>query len=260
MSTAIPEAATKFGFINDPVGTLGSRTIMLAELRLLLASCPQSASTDEYRSAIIDQNVLLKQTEATRRESFRRLRELYALSNTTLHFRALRDLWEDDPQAQPLLALLCAAARDPLLRCTAEVILTAPVDVQITPLLFSQAVEVGFPERYNSTTLTAIGKHAASSWRQSGHLSGQLKKVRSRAESRPAALVYALFLGYLCGSRGEGLFQTLWSRLLDAPTHILHDQAFTASQRGWIEYRHTGGVTDVDFRYLLREHGRRERS
>lgn len=241
--------------MNDPVGTHGSRTIMLAELRLLLAACPASASIDEYRSAIIDQNVLLKPTVVTRRDTFRRLRELYALSNSTLLFRALRDLWEGNTQAQPLLALLCATARDPILRGTANLILTTPLGAPITPQMLEQAVKECFPERYNATTLSAIGRHAASSWQQSGHLSGQLKKVRSQAESHPTAVAYALLLGYLCSDRGEGLFHTLWCQLLDAPEHTVHNQAFTASQHGWIEYRHAGGVTDVGFRYLLREQG-----
>jgi hypothetical protein len=65
-------------------------------------------------------------------------------------------------------------------------------------------------------------------------------------------VAYALLLGYLCGGRGEGLFQTLWVRLLDAPGRTIEDQALAASQRGWIEYRRSGGVTDVGFRYLLR--------
>ena len=122
MSLQIPAPANKFGFINDPVGTHGSRTIMLAELRLLLGACQASASLEEYRSAIVDENVLLKKTVITRKDSFRRLRELYSLNKNTLLFRALRDLWDDDMQVQPLLALLCAVARDPLLKGTAEMI------------------------------------------------------------------------------------------------------------------------------------------
>lgn len=228
---------------------------MLTELRLLLSACPASASIDEYRSAIIDQNILLKKTVATRRESFRRLRELYALNKATLLFRALRDLWDSDPLAQPLLAFLCSTARDPILRGTAEMILSTPIGLSVTPHIISQAAAESFPDRYNPTMLANIGRHAASSWQQSGHLSGHLTKVRSKAESRPTSLAYALLLGYLCGDRGEGLFHTLWSQLLDAPAHTLHNQAFTASQHGWIEYRHAGGVTDVGFRYLLREQG-----
>ena len=42
-------------------------------------------------------------------------------------------------------------------------------------------------------------------------------------------------------------------QLLDAPPHTLHEQAFLASQRGWLEYRHAGTVTEIGFSYLLRK-------
>jgi hypothetical protein len=251
----VPESALAYGFANDPAGTHGSRTMMLAELRLLLAARPATASMQDYRQAILEDNVLLKKTLATRRESLRRLRELYALNRRILLFRALRDLWEGDVGAQPMLALLCACARDPILRATAGMILTLPLGGQVTPQMISAAAEESFPGRWNPTMLANIGRNAASSWRQSGHLAGRLTKVRARAEGRPAAVAYALFLGYLCGERGEGLFDTLWARLLDAPLHLIHDQAFTASQQGWLEYRHTGMVTEIGFRYLLRTGG-----
>jgi hypothetical protein len=82
---------------------------MLAELRLLLAV--KSVGFEEYRAAILDDNVLLKKTVATRRESLRRLRELYALNPNILVFRALRDLWDDDSQLAHLSSDLAAFAR-----------------------------------------------------------------------------------------------------------------------------------------------------
>lgn len=65
--------------------------------------------------------------------------------------------------------------------------------------------------------------------------------------ARPAAGGYALFLGYLSGARGNGLFTTLWARLLDIPPARAHDLAFEASRRGWIDYRRAGDVVDVGF-------------
>ena len=70
--------------------------MMLADLRLLLAACPQSTSLEEYKSAIVDENVLLKKTVATRKASFKWMRELYAIDRKILLFRALRDLWDED--------------------------------------------------------------------------------------------------------------------------------------------------------------------
>jgi len=248
----VPDSALKVGFLNEPVGTHGSRTIMLRDLRLLLAVCEPGASLDDYREAIIDENVLMKATLSTRKESVRRLRELYGLSDDILLFRALRDIWPMEEAAQPLLALLCASARDPILRATADLILRTDRGAEMTPSLISDAVRDSFPGRYGPMMLANVGRHVASSWQQSGHLAGKLHKIRARALSTPIATTYALFLAYLCDVRGDSLFHTVWARLLDAPEHETREHAAAASRQGWLEYREMGGVTEVTFRHLFR--------
>ena len=252
MFVEVPVSALEYGFVNHPVGTHGSRTIILNDLRLLLKSCPADALYQQYWHAIVDDNVLLKRTLTTRKESVRRLRELYALDHQVLLFRALRDLWAANADAQPMLALLCAVARDSILRGTADLILTLPPGETVTPQMIEKATAESFPGRYNPMTLANVGRHAASSWAQSGHLVGRLHKTRAQAICTETAATYALFLGYLCGVRGDALFHTVWARLLDASVHQLHACAQLASQRGWLDYRHSGAVTDISFQYLFR--------
>jgi len=249
----IPEYAVNFGFDNGPGGPHTSRTIMLAELRLLFAAYLPSTPYQQYAAGIIDQNILLKRTDATRRESLRRLRELYALSPTVIVFRALRDLWEANPAEQPLLAILAALARDPLLRASAKPIYETPPGGPVTASMISAAVDAQLAGRLNAMTLANIGRHAASSWAQSGHLSGRTNKTRAAALCGPASTAYALLLGYLCGARGEALFKTFWSSLTDAANARLHEHAIAAARLGWLEYRSAGAVTDVGFSYLLRD-------
>src|SRR6266567_2724380 len=203
MSIQVPASADVYGFINMPVGAHSSRTMMLAEIRLLLAACQSSANLEEYRSAIVDENVLLKKTVATRKATFKWLKELYALDRKILIFRALRDLWDEDTQAQPLLAVLSAVARDPLLRSTAESILAITLGETVTREMMMEAVNMNFPDRYSPKTLKSTGQNIISSWQQAGLLSGKLHKVRISAQSRPVAVAYALLLGYLSGARGE---------------------------------------------------------
>jgi len=248
----VPETALRFGFDNGPGGPHASRTMMLAELRLLLAACPPAAMYEQYGAAILEQNVLLKRTETTRRESVRRLRELYGLSRSRVVFRALRDLWDEAPAEQPLLALLAALARDPLLRATAAPILAAQPGAPVTAAMLAEAVGQQLPDRLNPTTRASISRHTAATWTQAGHLQGRTAKVRAVAACGPAAAAYALLLGYLCNARGAALFETFWARITDAPMARLHEQAFAASRLGWLEYRHAGDVTDVQFAYLLR--------
>ena len=240
------------GISEHPMGTHLSRTIMLADLRRLLAYVPASADALAYRAAVIDENVLLKPTVSTRKISYRRLRDLYVLDPEVLLFQVLRELWADESEAQPLLALLCALARDVLLRSSTELIIALPVGESITPERFAHSVSAVFPDRYSEASLFSLGQNIASSWQQSGHLAGKLNKVRARANCRPNAAVYALLLGYIQGGRGAALFHTLWARALDVPPHTLHEQAQAAAQRGWLEYRRAGDVVEVGFRHLLR--------
>src|SRR6266478_7205788 len=113
------EGSTRFGFRYGDRGTHGSRSTMLADLRQLLASTPTGASYEDYRLAIMEGNVLGKGTASTRLWAWKKLRELYGLDARLAVFRCFRQLWEAAAQGRPLLAILCACARDPLLRMSA---------------------------------------------------------------------------------------------------------------------------------------------
>jgi len=235
-------------------GPSTSQTIMVSSLRRLLSELPPDAAQSAYRWAVMDENILGKATTSGREWAFRQLRRFYALDPQSLLFRALRDLWEYDPNGQPLLALLCALARDPVLRASAVVIVgSAPGEV-VTTSDFQAAIESKFPAAYNENTLHTTAQKVASSWDQAGYLHQESRrsKVRMRVHPTSAATAYALMLGYLQGGRGQALFDTLWVRVLDqAPSHLL-DLAAAASQQGMLELRQAGGVIEVGFRHLLR--------
>lgn len=228
---------------------------MLADLQTLLAGCARGSPRSDYGRAIEQDNLLGKPTASARHWAFKKLRELYSLDHGILVFGALVDLWDADVAAQPVLALLCVAARDPVLRATAVAVLTAPPGAAVSPQQLSKAVEQEFPSHYSPRVLAGIGQNTASTWQQSGHLRGKVWKVRTHPVVTPTSVSYALFLGYLCGARGEGLFETFWTGLLDASPAEVRAQALEASRRGWLEYRSVGGITELEFRWLLRRAG-----
>lgn len=237
-----------------PGGPSTSQTIMVASLRRLLSMVPATAPPGAYRSAVMTDNILAKATSSGREWAFRQLRRFYALDPRSLLFRALRDLWEHDRAGQPLLAVLCAVARDPVLRTSALAILPAhPGDV-VGLNDFETAIETAFPGAYKDNTRRTTAQKVASSWTQSGHLYAErpTRKIRTRARPTPAAVAYALLLGHLQGARGRHLFETLWAQILDQPTSHLFDLAATASQSGMLEFRSAGGVVDITFHHLLR--------
>lgn len=259
LNVTVPPVArlpVEAGFKMGGGGVITSRTIMLAELRALFSAVPASARFAEYRAAIVEDNALLKPSAATRRSTARHLAELYSLDRGVPVFRLLRTLWDQGDAGHPLLACLCASARDPLLRATAPAVLALPQGSAIAPADFARTVGEDLPGRYNPTTLGALSRNAASSWAQSGHLRGKLRKVRARAEATPASVAYALGLGYLTGVRGVLLFETFWIALLDAPPEAVDALAFEAGRRGWLQYRRIGQVVELGFAELLGE-GRR---
>jgi hypothetical protein len=231
-----------------------SHTILVAGLAALLEALPPAASLADYERAAVEGNVLGKQTEGARHRTFRYLKELYLLRPNALLFRAMRDLWPDDADARPLLAGLCALARDAVFRASsAPIIRSGPGDT-LTARELADAVGEHFSASYNESTLAKTGRNTFSSWEQTGHLAHgeRMGKRRTQATCRPANVAYALMLGHLEGARGEALFETLWAQVLDHPKSQLLDLAFTASQRGLLEFRHAGGVVDLGFRGLLR--------
>lgn len=235
--------------------THASRTMMFSELSLLLETVPEQGSSGDYERAIIEENALLKTSSANRKKSLRHLRELYALDERDILFGVLRQLWEYDPPSRPLLALLMAITRDCLLRATAPVVMETPAGGPVDAGMLAEAVGATFPGRLTVAVRDKVGRNTASSWTQSGHLKGRVKKVRARATVSAGAAVFALLLGHLNGFGGLSLYDTTWTRLLDASGNELDALAFSASQRGWMEYRRMGDVAEFGFSKLLRSAG-----
>jgi hypothetical protein len=237
-----------------PGGPSTSQTIMVASLQRLLSLLPPAVPAAAYRAAVMEENVLAKDTAGGREWAFRQLRRFYALDPRSLLFRALRDLWGEGAIGQPLLALLCALARDSVLRASAVVIRSAEPGAEVGRPEFEAAIEEAFPGAYKDNTRRTAAQNLASSWTQSGHLHAErpTRKVRARVHPTPAAVAYALLLGELQGAGGQHLFETPWAQILDQPKSHLFDLAAAASQHGMLEFRHAGGVVEITFHHLLR--------
>jgi hypothetical protein len=226
---------------------------MLAELKALFGAVGIHGSREDYERAILFGNVLSKRSDSTRRRSLRYLRELYGLDPASALFRGLSNLWVADVEAQPLLALIAALSRDALLRATAPVIIGLSLGSRVTAKELAEAVSHQYPNSYGDAVAGKIGRNAASSWTQSGHLAGHRVKIRVHPDSRPACLALALWVGHLAGAAGAGLFETVYARSLDRPTYALYDDAFAATKRGWIDFRQAGEVVEVGFRWFSRD-------
>ena len=246
-----PKLATLWGFRSGERGTHTSRTIMLDELSQLLDAVPGEASRRDYAQAVTEGNCLGKRTAATRKLSLQRLNELYGLDARLLLFRVLKGLWGRHASSRPLLALLLALARDPLLRATARAVVATPFGHELGRQAMKDALSGIVEGRLNDATLDKVMRNASSSWTQSGHLRGRGRKIRQRVAATPAAVAYALLLGFALGRRGRLLFETPWAAVLDAPPGELVEVAVDARRLGLVDLKQSGRMIDVSFPAML---------
>lgn len=250
----MPSAAPRFGFSGEAGSTHLARSYMLAELQTLLAYTPDPETTKaRYRTAVIDENCLGKQSGQTRKLTYRHLRRLYALDPAVPIFQALRYFWARDPDGQPLLALCCACARDSLLRASVPLVRALPADTPLPCAAMEEFLTTAFPGRFSPATVRSAARNLLATWSKSGHLVGKTGKVRARATATAGATAYALYLGTLLGARGPLLFDAPYATLLDCPIGDRYNLAGMAAQRAWLVMRRISDVVEVSFPALMTE-------
>ncbi len=242
----------RLGFSFERGGVHTARTMMLGELCALLSFVDvANATRADYLEAIQTANCLGKRSGKTRTLTFRHLADLYALDPSLLVFRALRFFWQRDVDGQPLLAALCAYSRDPLLRATAPFVLGFQEGATVTREAMEDLIDAQEPGRFSKATLKSTAQNINSSWTQAGHLAGRVRKVRARAVATPGAASLALLLGYVSGLRGESLFNSDYTKMLDCSFDKMIELAEDASRRGWISLKRVGQVIEVLFPNLI---------
>ncbi len=241
------QALESFGFKFSSGGAHNSRTMMLAELEIVLTAVPFGSDVADYREAILQRNALGKATDSTRKESLRRLRELYALDEAKPIFGLLRKLYAIDAASLPLLAVQIVWARDSLFRATTPSVMDAAVGDQVETDSLAQAFESAFPNRYSEPSRNQTARHAASSWTQSGHLVGRAKKTRQQIKPTVVAVTMAFFLGDVAGYHGAGVFSNPWCRLLDLNPDRARAMGQEAHRAGLLNLRAVGEVVELSF-------------
>lgn len=238
------------GFRLGQRGTHTSRTMMLPELTAVLAAVPAGGSRQNYVDAVVEGNCLRKPTTSTRRLTLQRLSELYGIDADVPIFRVLRRLWMLDAASQPLLAFSAALARDPLLMATAQSVLSLADGAQLQRDTMKAHLRLAVGERLNDSTLGKVARNAASSWTQSGHLSGRTFKIRRRVRATPQTVAFALYLGVGLGFKGTELLSSGWIKTLDCTPSQALDLAIEAKRIGLLDLRVAGDVLDLNLERL----------
>ena len=235
------------GFIYN-IGAHTARTIMFKELAMIFNATTKISPIEEIRNKVYNENILHKKSISGRKESFGYLKKKYGLDPKIPLYNTLRWAWSvSEEQERPLLALLCALSRDASLRITADYIFSLLPGKIADKEKISVLIEQGFPNNFSSSVIASMTRNLLSSWKQSGHLQGLVKKTRTKANSNTSACVFALAIGYLAGYRGRMLLDTIWMRTLDATDYEIREYLSRAMKKGWIRYRESGGMMEISF-------------
>lgn len=231
------------GFREGAKGTHTSRTIMSAELERVLRS---GLAGEELRRAVVDENLLEKATTSGRELTFQRLGELYALDASVAIFAGLRALWAKDEKSLPLLSVLAALARDPLLRTTARPVLGLATGSELMRDSMRNAISATVGGRLNDATLDKVVRNAASSWAQSGHLTGRTFKRRTKVAATPAAMAFAVWLAQAAGFKGDDILSSGWVAVLDLEPSERRAMLERARAAGLLDVKQHGSRLEID--------------
>jgi hypothetical protein len=228
-------------------GTHQSKTMMLADLTALLAA----EGGSDPRAAVVEDNVLGKPSRRAREAALKRLRELYGVGGQAPVWLALLGLWPRDPEGRPLLALLCALARDPTLRDGAAAVLDATLGAQVRAPAIAATFEAVHPGRLGAKTVKSLSRNAASTWTQAGFLAGAVRKVRVRAKATPTVAAYAALVARICDFGGPALLASRWLDVLDRPVEDRLSLLRQAEGLGLARVRSAGDVLEIEVRRPL---------
>lgn len=235
------------GFRFGSSGTHAARTIMLDDLRTLLAAVPSTATRADFADEVVSNNLLGKPTTKSRELALRHLTELYGLNDGQPLFRCLQRLWRVDVSAQPLLAFTAALARDPLLRSTQSFMLEKTLGSVVTRTEIESLLAEKYRDRFSPASLKSFAQNINGSWTSAGFLTGRSKKTRSNPIVTSVNVAFCLLLGHLEGLSGQRLFSSSWMSLLSSHSVDLEALASTAAHRGLLVFLNAGGVKEVRF-------------
>ncbi|ADL55539.1 hypothetical protein [Gallionella capsiferriformans] len=243
----LSKAQTQLGF--SAGGAISSRTVMQDEFSILLASESINASSDNYRHAILEHNVLEKSTASNRLKTFKYLRSLYALDPDVCLFREMRRLKQYAGTDKKLLMGLLSMARESILRECLTMVLAQPVGKSLGRPEFEEWIRAHVPGRYSESMYVSFSHNLYASFYQFGYLGESIGKARTRVRpvSGIASATYAAFLDWLEGRSGIALLQGTYSRALNISTDEHLALLQSAGRQGLLKVAYSGSVLDLAF-------------
>ncbi len=239
------------GFSKASIGGHSARSMMFLEMRALVRAMPLTVTKNDFIKAIIGENILGKPTLISRKKSLRHLMEIYGMDPSKALLRVLWELGHADLDSLPQLCLVCAYARDPQLRHSFELIRMLRLGEILARADMEQHLENGFSGRFSPAMKKSMAQNVNTTWTYGGHLAGKTRKTRRLPETRPISVVYAMFVGYLTGLRGERLLDSVFASLVSSNRSQLQAALSLASAKGLLSLKQAAGIVEFNFSNLL---------
>lgn len=245
----IESSTTGFGLKLRGGGVHQSKTMMSKDIDKVMVGI--QLTNVSPKTLVVEDNILSKSTLSTRKLTYANLNALYSLEAELPIYRVMKALRYTAPESKELLYLMASLVRDPLLRDSAEAILTAPMGKRVSWSSIAEVFQAKFPERFTQKMLRSLSQNCASSWTQSGHLEGRVKKIRRRITPRPCVVAFGALIASLCGFGGSTLLESPWLRILDINSGQALDLLRQAEAQGLARVRSIGDVLEISIRQQM---------
>lgn len=253
LDSASPGAAAAWGFRTGDSGPHSSRSLMLDDMEWAMSEFAEANVTaEDFHSAIVDENCLMKRTYGARKSAYKALRRIYGLDTSLPLFAVMRKLYRQPDASVETKASLClmlAAARDPLLRASFYPVQGTGIGEAVSRQEIGDFVAFQYRD---DRAADRIAVNVLRTWTVAGHLDAADRKTRTAAPVSRESVAYGLYLGYASGYRGQRLFESPWMATLgldrgfgDVPRWI--ELAEDAHRVSMLTMRRTADIIDVRF-------------
>jgi hypothetical protein len=96
--------------------------------------------------------------------------------------------------------------------------------------------------------MRSLAQNCASSWTQSGHLKGAVKKLRQRVTPTPPTVAFAALIATASGFGGPAMLSSGWMKVLDLAPEQALDALRRAEAIGLARVRSAGDVIEISVR------------
>lgn len=238
------------------VSRLATRASLYSDLRTLLTAVTGTPSREEYRQAVIEDNVLGRGTRASREKAWKELAARYGLDRTSAIFPAyLEEYRRATSEADhALTAYLLFAVRDRLVRDLGtdwlyEYLRAAPAELRTVDVLaFLASREPEHPEiaMWSASSRANIAVHYLSALKEFGLARGWRRKLVVRPTPGAPPVRFLLRALLLWGANHLAAVESPLFRLLGLSLEETVPLLFQLTAAGALRCRIQGDVVDLD--------------